>query len=134
MNFRPKTLDQFVGQDHFKERMETAIQACLIRNRPFPHFLMDGPPGLGKTTMAEIVNKELTQTFYCFNAATLTSCKFLKDIADWKTVVEPWLVRNQLVERTPQGRVITDTGRRHLEAIQGGTRCGYKIITPKNRG
>lgn len=56
---RPKMLDDYTGQDHVKEQMEIFIQAAKNRNEPLDHLLIFGPPGLGKTTLANIVANEM---------------------------------------------------------------------------
>ena len=56
---RPKSLDDFVGQDHIKEILDISIRAAKLRNEPLDHVLFYGPPGLGKTTLAGIISNEL---------------------------------------------------------------------------
>ena len=56
---RPKSLSDFVGQDHIKEILDISIQAAKLRNEPLDHVLFYGPPGLGKTTLAGIIANEL---------------------------------------------------------------------------
>ncbi|WP_068545062.1 Holliday junction branch migration DNA helicase RuvB [Thalassotalea crassostreae] len=56
---RPKMLDDYTGQDHVKEQMEIFIEAAKKRNEPLDHLLIFGPPGLGKTTLANIVANEM---------------------------------------------------------------------------
>ena len=55
---RPNTLEQFVGQDHLKVLIKTSLAACIRSNRPFPHTLISGGVGLGKTTLAAIIARE----------------------------------------------------------------------------
>ncbi|MBN2828861.1 MAG: Holliday junction branch migration DNA helicase RuvB [Candidatus Cloacimonetes bacterium] len=56
---RPRTLLDFVGQDQLKELLEISIQAAKLRNEPLDHILFYGPPGLGKTTLANIISYEM---------------------------------------------------------------------------
>lgn len=56
---RPKSFSEYVGQTKAKEQLEIFIQASLNRNESLDHVLIFGPPGLGKTTMAHIIAKEL---------------------------------------------------------------------------
>jgi Holliday junction DNA helicase RuvB len=56
---RPKSFAEYIGQTKAKEQLEIFIQASLKRNEALDHVLIFGPPGLGKTTMAHIIAKEL---------------------------------------------------------------------------
>ena len=56
---RPKTLDEYIGQTKVKENLSVYIEAAKLRGEPLDHVLLYGPPGLGKTTLANIISSEL---------------------------------------------------------------------------
>jgi Holliday junction DNA helicase RuvB len=58
-SLRPRTLDDFVGQERVKEQLLIALEAARGRGEALDHVLLAGPPGLGKTSLAQIVRNEL---------------------------------------------------------------------------
>ena len=59
VSLRPKRLEDFVGQANTKENLSISIQAAKIRQEPLDHVIIYGPPGLGKTTLANIIATEM---------------------------------------------------------------------------
>src|SRR5437868_11640001 len=58
-SLRPRSLDDFIGQDRVKEQLEIALTAAKNRGEALDHVLLAGPPGLGKTSLAFIIRNEL---------------------------------------------------------------------------
>jgi Holliday junction DNA helicase RuvB len=59
LSLRPQRLEEFIGQQKVKDNLRLAIDAALARNEPLDHAIFYGPPGLGKTTLAELIAREL---------------------------------------------------------------------------
>ena len=58
-SLRPKTLEEYIGQTKVKENMKVYIEAAKQRGEPLDHVLLYGPPGLGKTTLSNIISNEM---------------------------------------------------------------------------
>src|SRR5215212_4285422 len=56
---RPRSLDEYIGQDRIRENLQVAIAAAKQRGEALDHVLLHGPPGLGKTTLALIIGNEM---------------------------------------------------------------------------
>jgi Holliday junction DNA helicase RuvB len=59
LSLRPQRLEEFIGQQKVKDNLQLAIDAALARGEPLDHSIFYGPPGLGKTTLAELIAREL---------------------------------------------------------------------------
>src|SRR5665647_1875405 len=59
LSLRPQRLEEFIGQHKVKANLQLAIDAALARGEPLDHAVFYGPPGLGKTTLAELIAREL---------------------------------------------------------------------------
>ena len=77
---RPKMLSDFLGQESIKKNLSTFIEAAKQRQEPLDHLLLIGPPGLGKTTLAQITANELGVDFKVTSAPALDKPKDLAGI------------------------------------------------------
>lgn len=71
LTLRPQLLQDFVGQAQTKEQLQLFIAATRQRNEALDHVLLSGPPGLGKTTLAHIIAKELGVNLHCISGPLL---------------------------------------------------------------
>ncbi len=74
---RPRRLVDVIGQKKVVERLQIMLDACRIRQEPMGHLLLNGPPGIGKTTLATVVPKELETDFQITSGPVLSAPKDL---------------------------------------------------------
>ncbi len=89
VSLRPKLLDDFIGQASLKENLSVFIQAARERSEPLDHVFLIGPPGLGKTTLAGIISREMGSDFKVTSAPALEK---QKDLAGIITTLAPGTV------------------------------------------
>ena len=86
LTLRPRRLEEFVGQAQLKEQLAVSIEAATARGEALDHVLLAGPPGLGKTSLAQIVAVELGVPFVQTAGPALER---KGDIASFLTSLEP---------------------------------------------
>jgi Holliday junction DNA helicase RuvB len=85
-SLRPKRLEDFVGQEAIRDQLAVSIEAATIRGEALDHVLLAGPPGLGKTSLAQIVAAELEVPFVQTAGPALER---KGDVASFLTALEP---------------------------------------------
>lgn len=69
---RPQRFDQYIGQARLIQKLKIAVDAANGRKEPVEHILLDGPPGLGKTTLAHVIANEVTTVVHVTTGPALT--------------------------------------------------------------
>jgi Holliday junction DNA helicase RuvB len=128
-SLRPRRLDEFVGQEVLKEQLAVSIQAASARGDALDHVLLAGPPGLGKTSLAQIVAAELGVPFIQTAGPALER---KADIASFLTALEPRAVFFvDEIHRLP--RAIEETFYPAMEdrqlPITVGAGAGARVVT-----
>src|SRR5437763_2317197 len=85
-SLRPRRLADFVGEEAVKEQLAVSIAAAASRGEPLDHVLLAGPPGLGKTSLAQIVATALQVSFVQTAGPALER---KRDVAAFLTALEP---------------------------------------------
>jgi Holliday junction DNA helicase RuvB len=106
LSLRPQRLAEFIGQQKVKDSLRIYIDAALSRREPLDHTLFFGPPGLGKTTLAELIARELGVNIRTSSGpalekpadlvSTLTNLRpndilFIDEIHRLRPIIEEWL-------------------------------------------
>jgi Holliday junction DNA helicase RuvB len=79
-SLRPKTLKEYIGQKAIIEKLSISIEATRKRDEPHEHLLLHGPPGLGKTTLAHIVSREMNSRLVSSSGPSLNKIADLMGI------------------------------------------------------
>ncbi len=70
-SLRPQSFDEYVGQTKHKDNLRVFVQAARARGEPLDHLLLSGPPGLGKTTLAQILAREMGVELHVTNGPVI---------------------------------------------------------------
>jgi holliday junction DNA helicase RuvB len=128
-SLRPARLDEFIGQEALKEQLGVSLAAAKARGDALDHVLLAGPPGLGKTSLAQIVAAELEVPFVQTAGPALER---KADIASYLTALEPGAVFFiDEIHRLP--RAVEETFYPAMEdrqlPITVGTGAGARVVT-----
>ena len=105
---RPRHLDDFVGQRELKEHLGIILEAARRRGQSVDHLLFAGPPGLGKTTLAQIIARELGVNFRATSGPVIA--KAGDGMARWREHLFAFMARNASplpdFFRIPRNRIV----------------------------
>ena len=127
-SLRPKKLEDFVGQERVKEQLAIFIEAAQARGEALDHVLLAGPPGLGKTSLAQIVAAELEVDFVQTAGPALER---KADLGTWMLRSEDggatWLGRYSVPVNSPHGPIQLADGRLLYAGVAGSLPPGKAL-------
>ena len=86
LSLRPRYLKEYIGQQQLKEKLNIYISACKSRDEPLDHVLLYGPPGLGKTTLANVIANEMNAKLHVLSGPSIEK---IGDLAAILSEIEP---------------------------------------------
>ena len=75
INLRPNKIEEFIGQDSIKLNLQTFIKSSIKRKKNLDHIILYGPPGFGKTTLANIISHEKNVNIHVTSEIGRASCR-----------------------------------------------------------